>query len=106
MALALLGHEYICGCKHFGRILPVSRNLLACSVDTQGSPPTEDDGREFYSEFERSTTTIRNKLQTNFSRPFPILLTQPIVQVVSILAAYNFGVNYIMLSTFSELWTG
>ena len=34
-----------------------------------------------------------------------MLLTQPALQVMSLIAAYNFGTNYIMLSTFAELWT-
>lgn len=34
-----------------------------------------------------------------------LLFTQPTLQVMSIFMAYNFGINYIMFSTFAELWT-
>ena len=39
------------------------------------------------------------------TRPFRLLIGQPTIQVIAILQAYNFGVNYIMLSTFAQLWT-
>ncbi|KAJ6786398.1 hypothetical protein PWT90_03368 [Aphanocladium album] len=38
------------------------------------------------------------------SRPTRLLLTNPIIQVVSVETALNYGILYIVLSTFSELW--
>ena len=62
-------------------------------------------GRDYYTEFERSTKSLRAKLQISMLRPFRMLLTQPTIQFTSLLSAYSFGINYIMLSTFAELWT-
>ena len=60
--------------------------------------------REYYTDFERSTKGLRAKLQVSMLRPFRMLLTQPTIQVMSFLSAYSFGINYLMLSTFAELW--
>lgn len=38
------------------------------------------------------------------SRPTRLLVTHPIIQVVSITTALEYGILYIVLSTFSELW--
>ena len=34
-----------------------------------------------------------------------MLVTQPVIQVVSVLMAFDFGVLYLLLSTFSQLYT-
>lgn len=38
------------------------------------------------------------------SRPVRLLLTHPIIQLVSLMQAFDYGILYIVLSTFSELW--
>lgn len=43
-------------------------------------------------------------LSKALSRPFRLLLTQPILQVVAVFLAYNFGILYIVLSTFAQMW--
>ncbi len=58
-----------------------------------------------YAEHERSSQTLWQKLKITLTRPIRLLLTQPTLQVMSIFTAYNFGINYIMFSTFAELWT-
>ncbi|KAI9338063.1 hypothetical protein DFJ73DRAFT_618482, partial [Zopfochytrium polystomum] len=37
-------------------------------------------------------------------RPFILLFTQPIVQIVSLYMAYIYGLLYLVLSTFTQLW--
>ncbi|KAJ6036544.1 efflux pump antibiotic resistance protein [Penicillium herquei] len=39
------------------------------------------------------------------SRPVRLLLFHPIVQISSLISAFNYGILYIVLSTFSDLWT-
>jgi multidrug resistance protein len=41
----------------------------------------------------------------SLSRPVRLLLFHPIVQVQACLSAFNYGLTYIVLSTFSSLWT-
>lgn len=56
---------------------------------------TEFDGEE-----------VGSKLRVALVRPCRLLLTQPIVQVVALYSAYVYGVMYLMLSTFPDLWSG
>lgn len=51
-----------------------------------------------------SDRSIGPILSKALSRPFRLLLTQPILQVIAIFLAYNFGILYIVLSTFATLW--
>lgn len=62
-------------------------------------------GNDHHAEQERSTQTLWQILQITLTRPMRLLFTQPTLQVMSIFMAYNFGINYIMFSTFAELWT-
>ncbi|KAK4553563.1 hypothetical protein LTR86_009359 [Recurvomyces mirabilis] len=41
----------------------------------------------------------------SFSRPLRLLATHPIVQIVAVFQAFNYGVLYIVLSSFATLWT-
>ncbi|KAL2834330.1 major facilitator superfamily domain-containing protein [Aspergillus cavernicola] len=38
-------------------------------------------------------------------RPIRLLVSHPIIQIASFISAFNYGILYIVLSTFSELWT-
>ncbi|KAI1845285.1 hypothetical protein JX266_008595 [Neoarthrinium moseri] len=62
----------------------------------------ETTGKSYHVDTESSTLTT--KLSRSLSRPFRLLFTQPILQVVAIFLAYNFGILYIVLSTFANLW--
>lgn len=61
--------------------------------------------RQVFAELEKSTLSYQRKLWINISRPIRLLATQPALQVMALFMAYNFGINYIMLSTFAQLWT-
>ncbi|KFA45653.1 hypothetical protein S40293_08913 [Stachybotrys chartarum IBT 40293] len=39
------------------------------------------------------------------SRPIRLLMFHPVIQITSIISAFSYGLLYISLSTFSELWT-
>ena len=62
--------------------------------------------RDYYAVSERSLDqALSHKLYTALERPVRILLTHSIIQLVAIYGAYSFGVMYIVLSTFANLWT-
>lgn len=49
--------------------------------------------------------TLLQVLRGALIRPFRLLLTQPIVQVLALFMAYVYGIMYLVLSTFPSLWT-
>ncbi|KAH8885852.1 MFS multidrug transporter-like protein [Thozetella sp. PMI_491] len=59
---------------------------------------------ELYTEFDSPHHTIWTKLQISLTRPFILLGTQPIMQVLAVYVAYLFGLMYLLLSTFPKLW--
>jgi hypothetical protein len=59
-----------------------------------------------HTEYDDPNKTFFAILQTALQRPFILLGTQPIVQVLACYMAYLYGLMYLMLSTFPMLWTG
>lgn len=62
--------------------------------------------RQYYTASERldgdrSTTAV---LARALTRPVRLLLFHPIIQISAILAGFNYGILYITLSTFADLW--
>jgi len=65
----------------------------------------KETGRPYSSEADGGTAQdLKTRLSQSLSRPIRLLVTQPIIQVVAIFLAYNFGILYIALSTFATLW--
>ncbi|UNI22045.1 hypothetical protein JDV02_007970 [Purpureocillium takamizusanense] len=56
--------------------------------------------------YDRPDRTLAQTLAVALTRPFRLLLTQPIVQVMSLYMMYLYGMIYLVLSTFPALWTG
>jgi MFS family permease len=44
-------------------------------------------------------------LATALSRPLQLLLFHPVIQIVSIIEGFHYGILYIVLSSFADLWT-
>ena len=65
----------------------------------------QETGQHHHTEYEGPNMTLSTKIKTNFARPTMLLLTQPILQLVSVFLAYNFGILYFVLSTFASLFT-
>ncbi|KAJ5771190.1 uncharacterized protein N7511_003241 [Penicillium nucicola] len=66
----------------------------------------KETGDESYqTEAERQKKTLPQVLRGSLIRPFKLLLTQPIVQVLALYMAYIYGIMYLVLSTFPSLWT-
>lgn len=58
-----------------------------------------------HTEYEHPDRKPSQILKTALIRPFRLLGTQPIVQVLAIYMAYLYGLMYLVLSTFPALWT-
>lgn len=57
-----------------------------------------------HTDFDDPDKTVRGALATAFMRPFRLLLTQPIVQILALYMMYLYGIMYLVLSTFPSLW--
>jgi len=57
-------------------------------------------------EFEHPDRSLANILKQSLVRPFRLLGTQIIVQVLAVYMAYLYGLLYLVLSTFPRLWEG
>lgn len=55
---------------------------------------------------EHDSVSLQTLLRTSAVRPFKLLATQPIVQVWSLYCAYIWGILYLIIATFPEVWTG
>ncbi|KAL7933792.1 major facilitator superfamily domain-containing protein [Trichoderma chlorosporum] len=55
-------------------------------------------------EYDDPNKTITQMLVIALTRPFRLLFTQPIVQVMSLYMMYLYGLTYLILSTFASLW--
>ncbi|KAL6902807.1 major facilitator superfamily domain-containing protein [Trichoderma evansii] len=55
-------------------------------------------------EYDNPDRTIFQTLTIALTRPFRLLATQPIVQVMSLYMMFLYGVTYLILSTFASLW--
>lgn len=50
--------------------------------------------------------TLPGLLRLALSRPWAMLATQPIVQLLALYQAFNFGTLYLLISSFPALWEG
>lgn len=58
---------------------------------------------EYYAEHERVGTSLPRILATSVARPFRMLISQPFIQAMSIFLAYNYGILYLVQSTFATM---
>jgi multidrug resistance protein len=61
---------------------------------------------ELHTEWDYPRRTVAQTLKISLIRPFKLLGTQVIVQVLACYMAYLYGLMYLVLSTFPTLWTG
>ncbi|KAI4094394.1 MAG: hypothetical protein L6R37_007244 [Teloschistes peruensis] len=66
----------------------------------------ETGNEKLYTEFDDPDQSLLKKLEISTIRPFRLLGTQPIVQLIAVYMAYLFGLFYLILSTFPSLWEG
>lgn len=62
---------------------------------------------KYYAGVERldSGRSMSSVLLRSLSRPIRLLIFHPIIQVQACLSAFNYGITYLVLSSFSDLWT-
>lgn len=65
----------------------------------------ETGNRDWHTEYEHSNRSFANIMKRSLIRPFKLLGTQHIIQVLAIYMAYLYGLMYLVLSTFPVLWT-
>jgi hypothetical protein len=61
--------------------------------------------QKLHTKWDSSTSTISSQLLQAFARPLRMLTTQPLLQVLSLYGLYTFGLSYLILASFAELWT-
>lgn len=60
--------------------------------------------KELHTEFETPNRKLSKHMRTAFERPFRMLFTQPIVQILALYIGYVYGVMYLVLASFPVLW--
>ncbi|KIW88869.1 uncharacterized protein Z519_10353 [Cladophialophora bantiana CBS 173.52] len=60
----------------------------------------------YHTEWDHPDRTLGKVLRTSLVRPFRLLGTQPIIQALAMYMAYLYGLMYLVLSTFPEVWQG
>ncbi|KAF2482158.1 major facilitator superfamily domain-containing protein [Neohortaea acidophila] len=61
--------------------------------------------RELHTEFDTPNRKFRTHIGIALQRPFRLLATQPIVQILALYIGFVYGVLYLVLATFPVLWT-
>ncbi|TVY57264.1 Efflux pump vrtL [Lachnellula cervina] len=64
----------------------------------------ETGNEALHTEYDHPDRTVMKALSISFRRPFKLLGTQVIVQVLAVYMAYLYGLMYLVLSTFPGLW--
>ncbi|KAE9371183.1 MFS multidrug transporter-like protein [Stipitochalara longipes BDJ] len=64
----------------------------------------ETGNEALHTEFDHPERTVAKTLRISLIRPFKLLFTQVIVQVLALYMAYLYGLMYLVLSTFPGLW--
>ena len=65
----------------------------------------ETGNKSLHTEYDDPDRRFSKHLQTALVRPFRLISTQPIIQVLALFMAYTYGLMYLVLSTFPALWT-
>ncbi|KAF7947838.1 hypothetical protein EAE96_008915 [Botrytis aclada] len=66
----------------------------------------ETGNQDLHTEWDVPDRTIFKALSISLTRPFKLLGTQIIIQVLAVYMAYLYGIMYLVLSTFPGLWEG
>lgn len=97
-------------------ILSMAIQLVALVILRETHTPTvlgrkakklrKDTGNtNLHTAYDTKDRKLSSVLKTNFERPFVMLATQPIMQVLSLWMTYVFGMLYLVITSFSALWT-
>jgi multidrug resistance protein len=64
----------------------------------------ETGNNDLHTEWDDPSRTLSQTLKTGLARPFRLLGTQIIIQMLALYMAYTYGIMYLVLSTFPTLW--
>jgi multidrug resistance protein len=64
----------------------------------------ETGNTDLHTEWDDPSRTLSQTLKTGLARPFRLLGTQIIIQMLALYMAYTYGIMYLVLSTFPTLW--
>ncbi|KAG5290066.1 MFS multidrug transporter [Histoplasma ohiense] len=64
----------------------------------------KETGRAYHTRWDIHSQPLTQKLKRSVVRPVWMLVTQPIIQLVSLFLAYNFGTLYFVLTSFASIW--
>ncbi|KAI2012860.1 hypothetical protein LOZ52_003712 [Ophidiomyces ophidiicola] len=64
----------------------------------------ETGNQDLHTEYETPDRTFLQILRKNLVRPFIMLFTQPVIQVLGLYRAYLYGLMYLVLATFPFVW--
>ncbi|EEH37757.2 hypothetical protein PAAG_00678 [Paracoccidioides lutzii Pb01] len=64
----------------------------------------KETGRQYHTRWGIHSQPFLQKLKRSVVRPVWMLFTQPVIQLVSIFLAYNFGTLYFVLTSFASIW--
>ena len=62
-------------------------------------------GKEYYTEYEVHRQPLQTKLKNGLLRPCRLMIQQPIIQLMSLLLAFNYGTLFFVLASYASLWT-
>ncbi|PPJ50520.1 hypothetical protein CBER1_07744 [Cercospora berteroae] len=62
------------------------------------------ENKDLHTEFDNPSRSFANHLGVALKRPFILLFTQPIVQVLALYIGYVYGVLYLVLASFPTVW--
>jgi hypothetical protein len=66
----------------------------------------EKDNPKLQTQWESEGNVIPTILRASLLRPWILIGTQPIIQVLALYQAYNFGLMYVLILSFPSLWEG
>lgn len=66
---------------------------------------SKETGEEYYTAHDSHRQPLSTNLKNGLLRPCRLMIHQPIIQLMSLLLAFNYGTLYFVLTSFASLWT-
>ena len=66
---------------------------------------SEQTGNHYYTAYDTHSQPLGTKLKNGLLRPCRLLAGQPIIQIMSLFLAFNYGTLFFVLSSYASLWT-
>ena len=66
---------------------------------------SKETGKQYYTAFDMHRQPLGTKLKNGLLRPCRLLATQPVIQLMSLMMAFNYGTLFFVLASYAMLWT-